>query len=607
MGRIIGIDLGTTNSLVSVWENGKSVLIPNSSQKYLTPSVVNIDKDGTVYVGEVAKERSVTDPTNTVSVFKRFMGVDKTYRIRGKNYTPIELSSFILRKLKQDAEYYLQEPVEEAVISVPAYFNNASRSATKRAGELAGLKVERIINEPSAAALAYQHVNNLEDGTLLVFDFGGGTLDVSLVDCFDNIVEILAVSGDNHLGGSDFDHLLYDHFLSEHDLDENKLSEETKAILLSRATKCKIALSKDDTASMSMTIGKCDYTTQMDRKNFIRLSESLLARALQPIKKVLMDGEMAVENLSGVVLVGGSCKMPIIKDFLEYTLGMTEISVVEPDYIIALGIGVYAGIKERREDVKDMMLTDICPFSLGTSVYSPLDNTHGNMFFIIERNSPLPISREERLCAHELGQKRITVTVYQGESHDVSENWKMGEVEIRIPVNWKKRESVTVRYTYDINGILYVVVRCDSTGEEEQLVIQNGSEKLSDKEVKEHLEKLKALMIHPRDKDVNKILLERGNRLFAEAPTYLRDAMSQKIKYFQECLCRQDEYQLQKVRKYYEDFLNYIEESIDVMSGSVMDTEDFYEWYKEHAEGEKEQEEFEKEERQFQMWNQYTS
>lgn len=244
MGRILGIDLGTTNSLAAVWQNGESMLIPNSFGEYLTPSVVSFGEDDTVYVGKTAKERLVTHPECSVSVFKRFMGTDKKYKIRGKKYRPEELSAFVLRKLREDAQRYLGEEIEEAVVSVPAYFNDKARKATKNAGELAGLKVDRIINEPSAAALACRKCGNEQDETFLVFDFGGGTLDVSLVDCFDNIIEITAVSGDNHLGGSDFDEAVAREFCREHHLDFDELSPQRQGILLESASRAKCGLSE---------------------------------------------------------------------------------------------------------------------------------------------------------------------------------------------------------------------------------------------------------------------------------------------------------------------------------------------------------------------------
>lgn len=296
MGRIIGIDLGTTNSAAAVWENGESHLIPNAFGDYLTPSVVSIGKDGTVYVGKIAKERLVTHPEDTVSVFKRFMGTEKIYSLAGKKYRPEELSALVLKRLKEDAEHYLGEEITEAVISVPAYFNDLARNATKNAGELAGFHVERIINEPSAASLYYQCRSQMEDAVMLVFDFGGGTLDVSLVECFDNIVEILAVSGDNHLGGSDFDRLIADMFWKSCGLSENRFSAEDAAIVLERAENCKFELTGQETAQMCVTLAGREYRMEVSRKELILQAEPLFERMAQPIRRVLSDGRRVPEK-----------------------------------------------------------------------------------------------------------------------------------------------------------------------------------------------------------------------------------------------------------------------------------------------------------------------
>lgn len=603
MGKIIGIDLGTTNSLVSIWENGKSVLIPNAAGKFLTPSVISIEKDGTVYVGDVAVERRVTDPENTVSVFKRFMGTSKVYHLAGIDYYPEELSAILLRKLKEDAEKYLQEEIEEAVISVPAYFSDDGRSATKRAGELAGLKIERIVNEPSAAALAYQYMNDLEDATLLVFDFGGGTLDVSLVDCFDNIVEIIAVSGDNRLGGSDFDQVIYNEFLLQNKLNEEQLTQEEKAILLMRATKCKVALSQQESSTIYMELDGKEYSLELNQEHFIIISQKLLTRLIQPVRKVLLDGNVSKEHLTGIVLVGGSCKMPIIRDFLEYSLQTHQISIVEPDHMIALGIGVYAGIKERSEDVKDMMLTDICPFSLGIAVRNPSNDKKQDMLVIIERNTALPASREYIVSAVEKGQTFAVVKVYQGESYDVDDNCEIGSLEIQLPKNTKDREKVAVRFTYDINGLLYVEARIISTGKVNTLVIQNGKRQMSMQEVEKQIKQLESLRIHPRDKEENKILLERAMRLFSETTGDWRNELKYRICFFETYLEKQDEYRLQKVKKHFATFLDYVEEQIDTHTLAVEDANGFCNWYKNKAENEKDHMENEQEEQEYKIWN----
>ena len=368
MSKIIGIDLGTTNSLAAVWQDGESKLIPNAFGEYLTPSVVSIGEDGTVYVGKTAKERLASYPDDTASVFKRFMGTSRKYMLGGKSYRPEELSAFVLKKLKEDAERYLGEPVEEAIISVPAYFNDMARNATKRAGMIAGLRVERIINEPSAAALACQNLNQEEDETLLVFDFGGGTLDVSLVECFDNVIEIQAVSGDNQLGGQDFDDMIAEHFAKSLNLNYAEMKPETKAIVRKSAELCKRELTEKPSANMVVNCQDISGEIEITRKDIVKICAPLFDRIGKPVSKVFVDAQTSTDQVGQIVLVGGSCKMPVVRQYLSYLLKREDIETKEPDYMIALGCGVCAGIKERDKDVKDLLLTDICPFSLGIKV-----------------------------------------------------------------------------------------------------------------------------------------------------------------------------------------------------------------------------------------------
>lgn len=396
MGRIIGIDLGTTNSLVAYWENGESKLIPNALGEYLTPSVVSIDEDGTVYVGKVAKERLVTAPDQTASVFKRGMGTDRTYKIGGKWYRAEELSAIVLKTLKEDAERYFGEPVEEAIVSVPAYFSDIARKATRRAGQLAGLKVDRIINEPSAAALACQCVKKHQDeARMLVFDFGGGTLDVSLVECVDNIIEIVAVSGNNHLGGSDFDRVIAEHFCKENGLVFGALTKSQQGIVLKCAEKAKRLLSVAEETTMHVAFEDQEWKLELSRKVLIQISAAIFKKIAAPVKRVLLDGEVTASELSQIVLVGGSCKMPIVQQYLRFMMKGVDVVTADPDHMIALGVGVYAGIKERNEEIQDVILTDICPFSLGVNVINKSDLKKEYMSVLIPRNSALPASREK--------------------------------------------------------------------------------------------------------------------------------------------------------------------------------------------------------------------
>lgn len=584
MGKIIGIDLGTTNSLVAVWEDGHSQLIPNSFGEYLTSSVVSIDEDGTVYVGKIAKERLISHPHRTASVFKRFMGTTKIYELGNRKYRPEELSALVIQSLKKDAENYLGETVEEAVISVPAYFNDMSRKATKDAGKLAGLNVERIINEPSAAALACQQIWKEEDSTLLIFDFGGGTLDVSLVDCFDNVIEILAVSGDNHLGGSDFDRTIAEDFCKKWNWDFETLPKERQEILLKSANCLKCKLTEEHQAVMTVVDG--DFRGQMDfdRKRLIETSSTLFQRMSLPVKRVLIDGEKNVQDISHIVLVGGSCKMPVVQQYLHHILGTNHIISMEPDYMIALGVATYAGIKERNEEIKDMILTDICPFSLGTGVYNEADPKEDLMSIIIERNSALPRSREILLYTVSDYQRKMKIEVFQGEEMYAKHNIRLGKLEIDIPPAPKGKEAVRLRYTYDINGILVVDVCTISTGKKKQLVIMNEKNTIPQEEMDQYLEKMNELKIHPREKEENRFLIARGERLYTQTTGRIREEIEIRMKYFHYLLGQQDELKIMHWRKNLESFLSETEKYLDMLNEPWEQENNSSSWYEEEQE-----------------------
>lgn len=583
MSRIIGIDLGTTNSLAAVWEDGHAQLIPNSFGEYLTPSIVSMEADETFYVGKVAKERMVTHPKDTASVFKRFMGTSKRYKLAGKEYRPEELSALVLRKLKEDAEAYLGEPVEEAVISVPAYFNDMARSATKNAGELAGFKVERIINEPSAAALACQKQNQEEDALMLVFDLGGGTLDVSLVDCFDNIIEILAVSGDNHLGGGDFDLVIAKEYCKENQLNWENLDGEKKAVILESAINAKIALTGQENCHMIVNMENISGSMELSRKKLIQISQELFYRMSEPVQHVLMDGKTSIDEIQKVVLVGGSCKMPIVQKYMEHLMEDRQIYTINPDYMIALGVGTYAGIKERNEDVRDMLLTDICPFSLGTGVHNVGDEENPLNKIIIERNTALPASREAILYTVYDNQERVEVEVYQGEEMYAKNNILLGKLKVNVPKAPKGEESITVRYTYDINGILIVDVKVNSTKEKKQLVILNKENNMSEGELQKRMKALEKLKIHPRDKEENQLLLARGAKLYTETVGYMREDIEGKMKYFTFLLGKQDEIQIQRWAKQLTTYLDSIEQYLQSVQEPWEKVNDFVQWYEESS------------------------
>lgn len=561
MAKIIGIDLGTTNSLVAIWENGESKLLPNTFGEYLTPSVVNIDENGVVHVGKIAKEKLATDPANSASVFKRYMGTNKRFRLRGREFLPEELSALVLRKLKEDAERYLNEPVEEAVISVPAYFNDKARKATKRAGALAGLKVDRIINEPSAAALACHNEQGGEQ-SYLVFDFGGGTLDVSLVDCFDNIIEIMAVSGDNNLGGHDFDVAIANIFTRTVGKKLSDFKPELQSVILSAAEKCKIALSEEKTVEMVVNCGDFKEKAEITRKDVVEECAELFERISKPIAKVMLDGGKPQNAIEEVILVGGSCKMHLVKQYLRRMLPNATIGVLEPDYIIAKGCGVYAGIKERDTDIKDTLLTDICPFSLGTGIVNHEVKEKTLMSVIIERNSPLPTSVEHEYVTAQDKQTEILFKVFQGESMYADDNICLGQMEISVPPLPKGAVKVNVRYTYDINGVLDVDIKVPLTGQEHKMVIVDKELGMSEEEIQSRLNELKKLKENPEEDEENRYVLEWASRLYMQASGELKEEIGKKIQYFN-YMMRKDYYKIGRIRKYISVYLAYVEEYIN--------------------------------------------
>ena len=589
MSKIIGIDLGTTNSLAAVWQDGESKLIPNAFGEYLTPSVVSIGEDGTVYVGKTAKERLASYPDDTASVFKRFMGTSRKYMLGGKSYRPEELSAFVLKKLKEDAERYLGEPVEEAIISVPAYFNDMARNATKRAGMIAGLRVERIINEPSAAALACQNLNQEEDETLLVFDFGGGTLDVSLVECFDNVIEIQAVSGDNQLGGQDFDDMIAEHFAKSLNLDYAAMEPKTKAIVRKSAELCKRELTENPSANMVVNCQEINNEIEITRKDVVKICAPLFDRIGKPVSKVFVDAQTSTDQISQVVLVGGSCKMPVVRQYLSYLLKREDIETKEPDYMIALGCGVCAGIKERDKDVKDLLLTDICPFSLGIKVANHQNPNKDLMSFIIERNSPLPISREEMYVNAYDKQLQMALRIYQGEAMYVSENLYLGEILFDIPPMAAGQVQCFVRFTYDINGVLEVEAKIPLTKEEKKLVIINKDLDMTQEEINEKLKEFERIK-NPLTDERNTYILEWGQRLFMQcSQKEMRDEILGRMQYFQHVMSF-DEHKVPKARKYLTVYFAYIEGLLNSYVGFADDMLKDGAWYQEEDEEEREME-----------------
>jgi len=541
---IIGIDLGTTNSLVSYFKDGEPVVIPNVFGEYLTPSVVSVDENGEVFVGNIARERLLTHPQLTVSVFKRSIGSKKQYQLGKKTFTPEELSAVIIGKLKEDAEEFLGEKIEEAVISVPAYFNDAQRRATKTAGELAGLKIERIVNEPTAAAVAYGLHEKKDYTKYLVFDLGGGTFDISILEKYNNIMEVRAVAGDNYLGGEDFTDVLVSWFTKHHDIEEQELPLIDQGILRKSAEAAKVSLGDAKKTTMSCTISGQSYSMPVTIEEYEKNCELLFARLRNPIKRALSDASILLKDIDSILLVGGATKLPLIKSFVTKLFGRFPEAHVDPDQVVAVGTAVHAALKERDEAIKEIVLTDVCPYTLGTNVvvYKPNGFYEAGHFYpIIERNSVIPVSRSERLYTAHENQKKITIEILQGESRRTEGNVLLGEINIDVPQNRAGQEAIDVRYTYDINGILEVEVTVVSTGDKKSIVLEKNPGVLTEKEIAEKLEAIKELKIHPRDKDENRFLLARAERLYEEHVGEDRAFLSQEILIFESLLDKQGE------------------------------------------------------------------
>lgn len=522
---IIGIDLGTTNSLAAVYREAKVELIPNSLGEFLTPSVVSIGEDGQVYVGKIAKEMLITRPECTFQEFKRNMGTDYVYRAHGREYRAEELSALVLRSLKEDAERFLGEPVSEAVISVPAYFNDDKRCATKNAGALAGLVVERLVNEPSAVALKH-HMENEEMENFLIFDFGGGTLDVSMVEAFDNMVEIRAVSGDNFLGGKDFNELIAERFYSENGLEKARFSPEEQGIVLQEAELLKRMLSRRNQADRTFKLGENEYTMEMSNQQLIHISAELFKRMTVPVKRVLNDSGMTWEEIDQVILAGGSSKMPVVRQYIQSIAEAPVVVDNQPDESIALGVGLAAAIKARTEEIRDMVLTDICPFSLGMELYD------GTFSPIIERNDTLPCSRSRVYSTARDFQDAMEFRIYQGESMMVKDNLLLGTLEIDgLPRQWAGEVSAVATFLYDINGILDIHV--DRPGKSVHKVIMNRNIGLSEEQLEEKLKELNHMAMYPKGKERDRLLIERARRVYMESTGHVREDLEREIRQYE--------------------------------------------------------------------------
>lgn len=516
---ILGVDLGTTNSLAVVYKEGKPVLIPNAYGEYVTPSAVSI-LDGKIVVGKLAKERLITHPECSASLFKRNMGTDVTYTLDKKEYDSATLSSFVVKQLIEDAQNYLHESIDEVVISVPAYFNARQRQDTKRIGELLGIKVERLINEPSAAAIACHMDDEYE--TFVVFDFGGGTLDVSVVDCFENVISINAISGNNHLGGTDFDRAMTEYFCFKNGLNYNVLDSSFQQSILRACEQAKIRLSTQSVVEVSLVHLNKNYNCIFDENVLFNTTHSLLESCKNVIGKAVKDSGFSASELDSLILVGGSSKMPVLQYYLSDALNIPVLKEENMDSLVALGLGKYIGIKQRDENIKDVVVTDICPFSLSTSTYNEQNPDLELSTVLIPKNSVLPTSKKMTLRTVHKGQTKVNISVFQGQAMYAKENLFLGQACIHVPRNIHDYESFDLIYSYDMNSMLYVEAIVHSTQEHYIFRVSKG-DVLEKVDASIRLDSIKEVSLALYQNNEVDALLARIERIYQEVDDETQD------------------------------------------------------------------------------------
>lgn len=516
---ILGVDLGTTNSLAVVYKEGKPVRIPNAYGEYVTASAVSI-LDGKIVVGKLAKERLITHPECSASLFKRNMGSDVTYTLDKKAYDSATLSSFVVKQLIEDAQNYLHEEISEVVISVPAYFNARQRQDTKRIGELLGIKVERLINEPSAAAIACHMDDEYE--TFVVFDFGGGTLDVSVVDCFENVISINAISGNNHLGGTDFDRAMAEYFCLKNELNYNVLDSSFQQSILRTCEQAKIKLSTQNVVEVSLVHLNKNYNCIFDENVLFNITHSLLESCKNVIGKAVKDSGFSASELDSLILVGGSSKMPVLQHYLSDALNIPVLKEEHMDSLVVLGLGKYIGIKQRDENIKDVVVTDICPFSLSTSTYNEQNPDLELSTVLIPKNSVLPTSKKMTLRTVHKGQTKVNISVFQGQAMYAKENLFLGQAFIHVPRNMHDYESFDLIYSYDINSMLYVEAVVHSTKEHYIFRVSKG-DVLEKVDASVRLDSIKEVSLGLYQNNEVDALLARIERIYREVDEETQD------------------------------------------------------------------------------------
>ncbi|KWA11047.1 molecular chaperone HscC [Burkholderia cepacia] len=564
MSYIVGIDLGTTNSLIAVWRDDRAELIPNGLGEYLTPSCVSIDSDGSVLIGRPALERRSTHPDRTAASFKRYMGTERKLHLADRFFRPEELSSLVLKSLRTDAEAWLNEPVTEAVIAVPAYFNDAQRKATRIAGELAGLKVLRLINEPTAAALAYSVHQRDGERKFLIFDLGGGTFDVSVLDFFEGVMEVRASTGDNYLGGDDFTHELCELFCRRIGTMSNEMSPIDSQRLWRQAENAKrrTALSDGASIAIELRVGETEHAVELDATDVERMFEPLLDKLRKPVERALRDAKIPLSELDEIIMVGGATRMPAVRKMVSRMFSRLPAGHLNPDEVVALGAAVQAGLVARHSALDELVMTDVAPYSLGieTSIQTGASEYAGGHFLpIIERNTIVPVSREQQVVTVGDRQQYLTIKVYQGESRLTRDNIALGELKLEVPLKPAGQAGANIRFTYDVSGVLEVQATAIPEGTTRTLVIEENPGIMSAEEIARCLAALSSLKIHPRDQIENRTVLARADRVYEELLGEPRRYLAAQIARFQAMLERQAVDEIPRVRRELSAVLDQVE------------------------------------------------
>ena len=566
MELIIGIDLGTTNSTAACLTDDGPTLIANALGLTLTPSVVGLDDGGKLLVRAAARELQVLHPQRCACLFKRHMGSEWTVKLGNRTFNPEELSSLVLRSLKADAEAFFRRSVNKAVITVPAYFNDRQRKATIAAGKIAGLDVQRILNEPTAAAIAYGFHEAKQDKTLLIFDLGGGTFDVSIVEFFEGTLEVKASAGESVLGGEDFTRSMAGRLLDARKMNYERAEAETPLLISRLIQQCEVAkcrLSTQDSATVRIPDRKGEFhesseVATVTREQLEAWVGPILNRIEMPIRRVLGDAKMTRDQIDEIILVGGATRMPLVVRRIEELMGKSPQQRLNPDEVVSMGAAVQAGLVGKAASLVDLVVTDVAPFTLGVEISKELGQEIRQGYFmpIIDRNTTIPVSRVNRLATISPNQTTVRIRVFQGESRRVDDNLCLGEFEVAgIPAG-PAGQAVDVRFTYDLNGVLEVEASVVATGKRVNHVITKYARDLTPAQIRQAVRDMEKLKVHPREEEENRFLLRRAERLFQELGKYEREQISQLLDEFEAALSSQEPEPIETARSALEIFLD---------------------------------------------------